>query len=151
MEKTDYQKITVASSEVPANWLYCFLSDCKMRDACVRYQTGLTINHERTWGNAVYPTALMADTGRCIHFKQLRSIRSAWGFAGIFNNVKACDAPILRKLTKTMLGGNGTYYQYHHGTRRLSPEQQSQIRSLFARYGYTDIEFDCYKTEIDFT
>ena len=147
MENTDIIRVAINNSDIPASWLYCFNSGCQLRDTCIRYQTGLALDASRTCGRAVFPTA--ADGGKCRHFKKLRKIQSAWGFARLFDNVRVGDATALRTRLRTMLGGNGTYYRYHHGTRRLTPEQQTQIRQLFARFGYADIEFEHYREEID--
>ena len=146
-ENTQATRAALADTTIPANWPYCFQSDCELHDTCVRYQAGTALDGTRTVGHAVFPTA--PANGTCPHFKLLRTIRSAWGFARIFDNVRVADAPMLRRLAKEMLGGNGNYYSYQHGTRRLSPEQQLLVRQLFARFGYNDIEFEHYQTEID--
>lgn len=147
MENTDILKAAISGADIPATWLYCFNSSCPRRDTCVRYQAGLALDGSRTCGNAVFPTA--ADGGDCPHFKLLRRIRTAWGLARLFDNVRAGDAPALRKRLKALLGGNGSYYRYHHGTRRLSPEQQSLVRRMFARSGYDGVDFEHYREEID--
>lgn len=147
MENTDILRAAIAASEIPATWLYCFNSGCPLRDTCIRHQAGLALDAGRTCGCAVFPAAA---GGNCPHFKLMRRIRTAWGLARLFDDVRAGDAPTLRKRLKAMLGGNGSYYRYHHGTRRLSPEQQSQIRQLFARFGYSDAGFEHYRDEIEF-
>ncbi len=147
MENTEIMTTALANCAFPATWLYCFTSGCKRRDTCVRYQSGLAIDSALTSGHAVFPTASTLDP--CPHFKQLRTIRSAWGFNSLFNDVRVADAPRLRKGMKEILGGGGTYYAYHHGQRRLTPEQQAQIRRLFARFGYASVDFEHYRTEID--
>lgn len=145
---TELLKTAVQNSNIPAYWPYCFNSGCARRDTCVRYQAGTALDATtHTAGLAVYPAAARLE--QCPHFKLLRTIRSAWGMARLFDNVRVSDAPLLRQRMKSMLGGNGTYYRYHHGTRRLKPEQQAQIRRLFASFGYDGIEFEHYQTEID--
>lgn len=64
---------------------------------------------------------------------------------------KKDDTP-LRKRVKAYLGGNTTYYRYHHGERLLTPEQQEWIIALFRRHGYTgELGFDKYLDRYDFT
>lgn len=61
------------------------------------------------------------------------------------------DTP-LRDRIKAYLGGNTTYYRYHHGERLLTPEQQQWILDLFHRHGYTDgLHFDEYRDLYDFS
>ena len=146
MENTNVLRAAIAGSDIPATWLYCFTSSCTLRDTCIRYQAGLVLDASRTCGNAVFPTAAGDN---CPHFKLLRMIRTAWGLARLFDEVCVGDAPTLRKRLKTMLGGNGSYYRFHHGTRRLTPEQQAEVRQLFARFGYGNVDFEHYRDEIE--
>lgn len=148
MENTKIITAAIAGSDIPRSWLYCFNSNCTRRDECVRYLSSATLSAECTSGPAVYPTAAGHN---CQHFKLARTIRSAWGFDQMFADVRTADAPMLRALIKARLGGNGMYYRYHHGQRRLNPEQQAWIKSLFRHYGYDGAEFDHYRDEIDFT
>lgn len=147
MENNDIIKIALQASYIPSSWPYCFTHECPRHEECIHFFAGQTLDTSRTTGAAIYPTAAMLDT--CPHFKKLRTIRTAWGFARLFDKVTAADAPTLRKKMKEIVGGNGTYYRYHHGTRRLSPELQTQIRRLFAAAGYNNIEFEHYQSEID--
>ena len=147
MENTDILKIALRASDIPASWPYCFNSSCQQCDTCLRYQAALTLDTASTVGTTVLPTVL--DRNTCPHFKRLRTVRTAWGFDRLFDNVRVADAPTLRKRMRDIVGGNGNYYRYHHGQRRLAPEQQSLIRRLFAEYGYENIEFDHYQAEIE--
>ena len=136
--------------EVPPSWRFCFCNECPKHDDCLRYQTGLCLPDDRTWGNAVYPTAYR--NGDCQHFKQIRLIHAAYGFETLFSNVKQKDYTPLRELLKNYLGGHGTYYRYNRGERVLTPEQQEWIVRLFARHGYTEgIQFDHYRDMLDFS
>lgn len=147
MENTNILKIALRCSDIPASWPYCFNSNCLRHETCIHYQAAMTLDASSLVGQAVYPAAATLDT--CPHFKQLRTIRTAWGFARLFDDVRVADAPALRKKMKEIVGGNGTYYRYHHGTRRLSPELQTQILRLFADAGYNNVEFEHYQSEID--
>lgn len=147
MENTELISAAIHSSDIPKNWLYCFTNDCGRRDTCVRYLAGQATNNPRTSGHAVFPKA--NAEGKCPYFKQMRTIRTAWGFGRLFDNVRVADAPLLRQQMRELLGGNGTYYRYHHGTLRLTPEQQAKVRRMFAHLGYNNIAFENYRTEID--
>lgn len=148
MDKTLTSNAAISGSPIPSSWLYCFNANCPRKDDCVRYRSTCAIQKGQTTGYTVYPTALRQDA-TCPHFKQLQMIHTAWGFGTMFDEVKAKDAPLLRSLIKHYLGGNGSYYNYHHGRRHLSPEQQEWIKQLFKRFGYTDAEFDFSQEEID--
>ncbi|MBR1732263.1 MAG: hypothetical protein IJ729_00770, partial [Alloprevotella sp.] len=82
-----------------------------------------------------------------------RVVRTAWGFRSLFRDVLARHAPSLRSSLMGLLGSESTYYRYHRGERRLTPEQQQEVARIFRRYGYGDaaVTFDHYREEIDFS
>lgn len=130
---------------VPADYLYCFNTGCPREKECMRHFAAENIDSKIVVGSAVFPTALQV-AGGCDRFKQKRLIKAAWGFEKLFCEVKERHASLLRDKLKAYLGGNGTYYRYHHGDRLLTPEQQEWIFDLFHRYGYTDgLEFEGYR------
>lgn len=132
---------------VPNSYIFCFQGQCPKVENCIHYFAGLHIDNLKI-GTAVFPAAV--EGNGCKWYKKLRKVKMAWGFNNLFENVKAKDAPNLRAQIKGYLGGNGTYYQYHHGVRQLIPEQQTWILRLFKRYGYTDnLQFDGYSEEYD--
>ena len=136
--------------EVPNGWQLCFCDGCPRHADCLRYVAGQQVPDSLTWGNAVYPSAYR--NGNCRHFKQIRVIHAAYGFAPLFREVKQKNYTPLREKMKTYLGGHGTYYRYNRGERLLTPEQQQWILDLFARYGYKDgLAFEHYCDVIDFS
>lgn len=132
---------------LPKSYIFCFQSDCPKSKDCVCFFAGQHLD-DRKICTTVLPEA--RKDGSCEYYKKTRTINGAWGFDKLFADVKAKDAPTLRKKIKDYLGGNGTYYQFHHGIRLLSPEQQQWIISLFKHYGYTGkLKFDDYRDVID--
>lgn len=132
---------------LPKDYIFCFLSECPKSKDCARFFAGQHTG-SRELGTVVLPAAM--NKGKCKCFQQLRKIHGAWGFNKLFDEVKAKDAPSLRKAIKEYLGGNGTYYLYQHGKKLLTPEQQEWIMSLFRRYGYRDeLLFEGYQEAYD--
>lgn len=131
-------------SEIPAGWKYCFNRECPRSGECLRYQTGLDIPADRTWGQAVFPAALKAD-GRCEFFRKDEKVTLATGF--ITDNPRVNDMFVtMRHRLTYYLGGNGTYYLYRNGKKWLTPEQQAGIRNIFRQAGYKDdIHFSATK------
>lgn len=134
---------------VPEGYLYCFNTGCPREKECMRHFAAEHIVHNTIMGSAVFPTALLVDGG-CPKFKQKRVVKAAWGFSHLFKEVKERHATLLRDKIKAYLGGNGTYYRYHHGERLLTPEQQEWILNLFRQYGYAEgLEFEGYRNVWD--
>ena len=140
----------LTADQIPTSFARCFQSDCPLADTCMRFLAGQYIPDRQTKGEAIYPTA--RRDGDCKHYKQTRVIHAAYGFGALFAEVKKKDDTPLRDRIKAYLGGNTTYYRYHHGERLLTPEQQEWIIRLFRRHGYTDeLHFDGYRDVYDFT
>ena len=137
-------------ARIPASFARCFQGDCPKAGACVRFLAGKHVPAGKLSGPAVYPTARRGDD--CELYKPTRVIRAAYGFTALFAEVKRKDDTPLRDRLKAYLGGNTTYYRYHHGEKLLTPEQQEWILKLFRRRGYTEeLRFDGYRELYDFS
>lgn len=135
---------------VPPTMAVCFLPGCPLADHCIRHLAGKSVPADKTLGPAIYPTAL--NDGKCSRYKQTKVVIGAWGFTTLFENVLHKDNTPLRDAIKHYLGGHGTYYRYHNGSKLLMPEQQRWVIDLFNKHGYNDnLKFDHYKEVFDFS
>lgn len=142
------KNIPLTPEQIPPSFHRCFQSDCPMADTCIRFFAGQCLREGQICGPAVYPSARTGNT--CKMFKQKRIIRAAYGFKALFAEVKSKDEAYLRRRIKAHLGGNATYYRYHHGERLITPEQQQWIIALFRKQGYTEeLRFDVYVERYD--
>lgn len=133
--------------DVPKGYVLCFL-DCPLSSRCVLHRAGETVPDGTKFGFAFFPTARQGES--CTMFKELRVIRGAWGFDHLYDPLRATDIAALRAEVKDYLGGNGIYSRYKLG-RRLTPEQQRDILTIFQRYGYTEeTQLDHYVDVVDF-
>lgn len=137
------------TGNLPKRITYCFQKKCQKKDECLHYLCSLYKDKDKKRGYSIFPDAL--QDGECEYFTQLRVVKMAWGFDSMFEDVKQKDAPKLRERMKTYLGSNGQYYRYKLGQLKLVPEQQRCIKLIFADMGYTDVEFDNFTEELDFT
>ena len=71
-----------------------------------------------------------------------KDCKHGMGIQYAYKDVKASDLKSLRELTKELLGGKTSYYRYHRGEKKLTPEQQDSVRRLFTKHGYSDVVFD---------
>lgn len=135
--------------KIGPGYLFCFNAECPKKDECVRYVVSSHIPDDVTVGTAVLPPA--CRNGECKYFKSAQIVEYAYGFEHIYDKVMRKDYTTLRKILTEHLGNNGKYYEYKHGKRGLTPEQQQYIRELFAHYGYTEgVDFDRYVMQYDF-
>lgn len=142
MENFDFTK-------VPTGYQLCFHGACPLRDECVRYLAGQHVPATLEMGMAVYPTAY--HDGQCAFFRHNRVQRMAWGFGGIYLPLKSYLRAPARTAVCELLGSEGTYYRYHHGQRKLSPEQQEGVKRILREFGYNgEVQFEHYEDTYDF-
>lgn len=142
--------ITIRPEDVPPTYVVCFNGQCPHHEQCVRYAAGQALAASKNHGQCVYPTAL--KDGKCPMFRQLRRIRSAWGFKTLFNDVQKKDYARLRYSVIHHFRSQSDFWRYNRGYYKLTPEQQEEILDIFRRNGYdpANRQFQHYQEEIDF-
>ena len=143
--------ITVRTEDIPKAYAVCFNDQCPHRQQCVRFAAGQTISQSKTHGPCVYPTTL--KDGNCPMFRQLRLIRSAWGFKTLFADVQKKDYSCLRSEVIFHFRSESDFWRYNRGYYKLTPEQQQAILDIFRRHGYdtSNRHFQHYEEHIDFS
>ena len=146
---TDMKNVELNWDDVPKGWALCYNGECPMREECLRWQAGQAAPGDLSAAWCVTPRALKG--GGCLHFVAPEKVMVAYGFSSIYDRVLKADFTALRKQMTSMLSGKRYYYEYKRGERPLSPQQQEQIRGLFAKYGYADaVRFDRYEEKFVF-
>ena len=130
------------------HWMYCFNAECPRAAECIRFISAKFKPDDVTAGNAVFPDANLH--GPCTHFKRVRQFKAAWGLTHLYDQVRHSDVHTLKFAVMDIVGNRTTYYRVHRGERHLTPEQQEQVKQLFAKYGYEEPTYDHYAQEIGF-
>lgn len=142
----DFKDFESGNFSISSGWIYCFNDGCKLKDVCLRRQTGVKMRNRMIWGNAVFPAA--AESEVCPMFVEMRKATMAWGFSKALGNTRLADVKAVRKdIIKTM-SNRRDFTRYNSGEWKLSEKQQLAIRRIFAAHGYSDIEFDHYQVAI---
>lgn len=142
--------ITIHPEDVPEMYAVCFNDLCPRHQQCVRYAAGQAAATNKTHGPCVYPVALR--DGQCPMFRQLRLIRSAWGFRPLFADVQKKDYNDLRFEVIHYFRSESDFWRYNRGRYKLTPEQQQDILDIFRRFGYDPAtrQFQHYEELVDF-
>lgn len=149
MKQLKQLKEAFDKGNTPKQVLFCFQGQCPKSSECVHYLCYLARGEAEEWGKAVFPKVLTEQA--CPFWAPLRVVRMAWGFDNLFRDVRVKDAPKLRAAMIALFGSKGQYYRFKLGQRKLVPEQQADVKKLFADYGYGDVAFDHYAEELDVT
>ena len=136
---------------IPSSFAVCYLANCPRKDKCLRYLVLQGVLSKKTIAYTVLPSALH-DDGACVHYRESIPVIMAYGFKGLFANVKKADVAPLRVEVMNSLGSHGSYYRYNKGEKYLTPSQQEAVLNIFRKYGYTsNLQFDGYVTTYDFS
>lgn len=126
---------------IPYHYNLCIAGECPMASTCLRQVAfkladGLTLN--------VLNPHLLDTSGECKQYVKAEKVMYAKGFKGVMDKLpfKVHD----RAATYLMAAfSERTYYRIRKGERLLSPDEQSVVRRIIARVGYTEPwEFDAY-------
>lgn len=144
-------KTTIRPEDVPQMYAVCFNEQCPHREQCTRYAAGKAVSTTKKQGPCVYPTALR--DGQCPLFRQLRIIRSAWGFRTLFADVQKKDYDHLRSKVIFHFSSESDFWRYNRGYYKLTPEQQETILDIFRQHGYdpANRRFQHYVEKVDFS
>ena len=137
--------------KIPADYAFCFNEQCPMYERCVHYVAAQHAPANRPFGPAVYPWALR--DGQCEMFRKCKPVLMAWGFEHLYDHLPSHVASAARSSVQRYFSmGVSTYYRYHHGERKLNPQQQEDVVAIVKRYGNNlEPRFDHYTLEYDFT
>ena len=136
-------------SQISASWYFCFNHNCPLHEGCLRYQSALELPANVQRGNAIYPHACQANG--CSFFRADQPVVLVTGFVNSKNPAMNQAFVALRHRIENVTGSGGSYYLYRNGKRWLSPQQQEQIRQIFAKEGYPTPTYDHSKEGYDFT
>lgn len=144
-------KIEFDIRKMPADYALCFNKQCPLHEHCVHYVVGQQAPRIRPFGPAVYPWAL--SDGQCEMYREYVPVQMAWGFAHLYDCLPRHLRSAARYSVQNYFSrGAGPYYRYHHGERKLGPQQQQEIIAIVMRYGSTQTpHFDHYELSYDFT
>jgi len=144
-------KIEFDIQKMPADYALCFNQQCPLHEHCMHYVVGQQASHIRSFGPAVYPWAL--HDGQCELYRECAPVQIAWGFTHLYDFVPRNLWTAARYSVRHYFSqGYGTYYRYHHGERKLTPQQQQDVIAIVMRYGSTkEPLFDHYEEAFDFS
>lgn len=95
MERNSITKETFNFSQVLYNWALCYISECSLKEECMRYQVCKLAPDGLTRNNCVLPTVM--NKKECPHFLLIQVVRAAVGFSRIFAEVKEQHHAAMRR------------------------------------------------------
>ncbi len=135
---------SVDFSKMPANYTFCYISECPQKDQCLRY---LTASHQQVKKSQILVVNPSLYTGEgCRFFKDSTPIMVAYGMKDSFLDVRAVHSTEIHKALYDEFG-RSNFFRLRDGSHPISPETQQIIRKIFSKYGY-EVTFDRMEEEL---
>jgi len=136
--------------EVPHGYTHCMNEQCPRSAECLRFLVGLHISKETPTFSQVNP-AYVEEQGECRYFREIRTIRLAFGFKRIFDNLPHKKAEKIRDIIYRHFGRN-TYYRSRSQERPIQPKDQDFILQTFIKEGIEEAPvFEKYIDQYDWS
>ena len=99
----------------PKSYEACFLENCAVKEDCLHHLYFKLQPASNTWGDAIFPSALMSENlinGHCRMFHAKRLVTCYAGFTHFFDEVRRKDLPSLRNEVYSFFRGRSNFYRY---------------------------------------
>lgn len=131
----------------PKSYEVCFLESCTVKENCLHHLYFKLQPSSNIWGEAIYPSALMAENlvnGCCKKFQEKKLVTCHAGFAHFFDEVRRKDLPDLRNKIYRYFRGRSNFYRYSKAEKGYLFTQlmADDVKALFKKYGYDEPEYE---------
>ena len=126
------------------SYTICYSQTCPLRDNCLRSILAPYTPKDKMIINTVNLSVDKAQTKDCPLFCTAEPRRMPCGLTSIYHDMPAwMERTIKNRLI--LQYSRKRYYEYHNGTRPITPDVEAAIRKLLKSYGWTqDIQFNGY-------
>lgn len=129
----------------PANFAFCFRTDCPMADSCLRGLAARDLTTTRRTLMVVNPLLAHPDGDKaCAYFCKAEKLRVAYGFKRALAQVPSGKVYNVRAAICALVCQRNYYYLLK-GEKPMFPDMQRRVEAILVRHGLTaPIEFDRY-------
>ena len=126
------------------SYTICYSQTCPLRDNCLRSILAPYTPKDKMIINTVNLSVDKAQTKDCPLYRTAEPRRMPCGLTSIYHDMPAwMERTIKNRLI--LQYSRKRYYEYHNGTRPITPDVEAAIRKLLKSYGWTqDIQFNGY-------
>ena len=127
-----------------ADYLVCFCTNCPRREHCLHFLVGEKIEDEHLIVTSVNPNNSAVAAGRCRLYAADNVVRMAKGMTHFYHDMPGWQERIIKH---ELIGyyGRKYYYQYHNGSRLITPDVLQQIEAVCLSHCWTaPLHFDDY-------
>ena len=126
------------------SYTVCYSQTCPLRDNCLRSILAPYAPKDKLIIPTVNLSADKAQTQECQLFRSAEPRRMPCGLTSIYHDMPTwMERSIKNRLI--LQYSRKRYYEYHNGTRPITPDVEAVIRQLLKSHGWTqDIQFNAY-------
>ena len=131
-------------AEKAYNYEVCYSSICPLREHCLHSILSSYTPADRIYVHSVNLNNPKMQRDDCPQFRKDEPVRMPTGLATIYHDM---PGRIERAIKNHLINiySRKRYYEYHNGTRPLTPDVERYVRQVLKNYGWTDEpNFRCY-------
>lgn len=134
-------------TEKAGNYIVCFSASCPLRMHCLRSILTSYVPTDRHITTCVNLRHPQMQQENCPRFVSDQPLRMPYGLSAIYYDMpsrieRSVKNALIRKFSRKR------YYEYHNGTRLLTPDAEKTVRDVLLSYGWTqEPTFLGYKEE----
>lgn len=122
----------------------CYSTACPLREHCLHSILASYVPTDRLFVNSVNLNSPEVQRSDCPLFRRDEPVRMPVGLSPIYYNM---PGRIEKAVKRHLIGvySRKRYYEYHNGTRPLTPDIEHIIRQTFLAYGWKEeLKFSGY-------
>jgi len=123
--------------EKAASYTVCFNESCARRATCLRWILREYIPGDTLVSPCVNPRNAEVASGRCPLYRDSQPRRMPYGILSVYHDMPGrMERSIKNRLISQY--SRKRYYEYHNGTRPLTPEVEQYVRQVIRANGWTE-------------
>lgn len=123
--------------EKATRYIVCYSTVCPLRDHCLRSILTRYVSEEQHLVTSINLTAPQVQTADCSDFRSDEPVRMPIGLSAIYHNMPAHLERAIKNHLITVYSRK-RYYEYHNGTRPLTPDVEQYVRQTLTSYGWNE-------------
>ena len=123
--------------EKAQTYAVCFNEHCPRRETCLRWILREYLPKDAVTLRCVNPAYAQAESGQCPMYRDSEPRRMPYGILSVYHDMPGwMERSIKSRLISQF--SRKRYYEYHNGTRPMTPEVEQYVRQVISASGWKD-------------
>ena len=123
--------------EKAASYAVCFNESCTKRETCLRWILRNYLPKDSMVTRCINPQNAEIASGNCPMYRDSEPRRMPYGILSVYHDMPGrMERSIKNRLISQF--SRKRYYEYHNGTRPMTPEAEQYVRQVIRANGWKD-------------